>query len=617
MTVLDSVNFPADIRKKSVAELETLAIEIRDLILQITSKNGGHLASNLGVVELSIALHYAFNTPCDKIIWDVSHQAYAHKILTGRKEFIQTLRQDNGCLGFTSMSESDYDAFGAGHAGTAISAALGMAAARDRFKTNEKIVAVVGDASFANGLSLEALNNVATTTGNMLIVLNDNKMSIAENVGSLTMHLNKLIQKRFYNKFRQSLKKRLLRGPIGKKFYEFINRIEEGIKSMIVPGALFESLGLRYIGPIDGHDIGNLVDTFSKIKDFDTPVLLHILTGKGKGYKPAEMYPDKYHGLGKFDTCTGEVIKKSDGQSFSEVFGTAVLSLAEKHKDVTAITAAMCSATGLGNFADKYPDRFFDVGIAEGHGMVFAAGLAARGLRPIYAVYATFLQRAMSSLYHDICLQNLPVIICNDRSGIVDDGPTHHGIYDLSYLRTLPNLSIIYPSTPEEMEYLLELAYQAKCPVVIKYPKASVKQYPIDCKVSNYSWGKSVTLREGKHVSIWTTGIEYTTAQKTAELLSAKKIEAEIVNTVFIKPFDKAKLIKAAEKKLIVTIEDNAIIGGLASLVDETLINSKNSGTLHFGWADKIIPHGTVNGIKSREGFTPEAIAEKIIQKLK
>lgn len=618
MPILSEINFPGDLKHKTIPQLETLAKEIRERILEVTSLNGGHLASNLGIVELTIALHYEFNTPKDKITWDVSHQCYAHKILTGRKDFIRTLRQDDGCLGFTSISESEYDVFGAGHAGTAISAALGIAAARDRQKGKENVVAVVGDASLTNGLSLEALNNVSTTTKRLIIILNDNKMSIDENVGSLTRHLNNLIQKRGYNRFRNYIKNRLATIPkIGKKLYNFINRLEEGIKSMIVPGAFFEELGFRYIGPVDGHNIESLIHSFSIIKEFDSPVLLHVLTGKGKGFKPAEMYPDKYHGLGKFDPSTGEVVKKDESSlSFSDAFGNAVVTLGKKHDDIVAVTAAMCSGTGLVKFEDEFPERFFDVGIAEGHATVFSAGLAVSGLRPIFAVYATFLQRAMSSLYHDICIQNLPVIICTDRSGVVDDGPTHHGIYDLSYIRTLPNISIIYPSTAEEMELLLEMAYQSKSPVVIKYPKSSIKPYPIAFDAKNYSWGKAITLREGKDISIWTTGVEYFTALKVAEILSKENIEAEVINAIFAKPFDKEKLVKSANKQLIATIEDNSILGGLASIVDEILVDLQHGRVIHFGWTDKIISHGTVNGLREKEGLLPEAIAKSIKNKL-
>ncbi len=613
MPILDNIMYPKDIRNKSISELQILAGEIREKILEVTSENGGHLASNLGAVDLTIALHYAFKTPRDKIVWDVSHQCYTHKILTGRKDFIKTLRMDDGCCGFTSRSESVYDVFGAGHAGTAVSSALGLAAARDKFHKKHKIVAVLGDGSLTNGISLEGLNNVATTTKDMVIILNDNKMSIAENVGGLTRHLNNLIQKRGYNRFRNYIKNRIARIPkAGERLVKWVDRIEEGIKSMLVPGAFFEELGIRYIGPIDGHNIANMIQTFSLIKEFDTPVVVHVITEKGRGFKPAELSPERFHGLGKFDPCTGEVVKKeSSSLTFSDAFAESVTNLGTKHQDVVAITAAMCSGTGLNKFAEKFPDRFFDVGIAEGHAVVFAAGMAANGLRPVFAVYATFLQRALSSVYHDICIQNLPVIICADRSGIVDDGPTHHGIYDLSFLRTLPNISIIHPSTREEMDLLLELAYESNSPVVIRYPKASFNG-SYEFQPEKYEWGKSLRLREGADVSIWAAGAEYQTALKTAELLGNEKISVEIINPLFIVPFDIDALKQAASAKLIVTIEDNTIVGGLASIVDETLINFKHKGVLHFGWGNKLIPHGTVKGIKKNFGLTPDKIAFEI-----
>ena len=613
MSILDNIRYPKDIRTKSISELQSLAGEIRERILEITSRNGGHLASNLGVVDLTIALHYAFKTPRDKIVWDVSHQCYAHKILTGRKEFINTLRLDKGCCGFTSRSESLYDVFGAGHAGTAVSSALGLAVARDKFHKKHKIVAVLGDGSLTNGISLAGLNNVAPTTKDMVIILNDNKMSIAENVGGLTRHLNNLIQKRGYNRFRNYIKNRIARIPeIGERLVKWVDRIEEGIKSMLVPGAFFEELGIRYIGPIDGHNIANMIQTFSLIKEFDTPVVVHVITEKGRGFKPAELSPERFHGLGKFDPCTGEVIKKENSSlTFSDAFGESVTNLGTKHQDVVAITAAMCSGTGLNKFAEKFPDRFFDVGIAEEHAVVFAAGMAANGLRPVFAVYATFLQRALSSIYHDICIQNLPVIICADRAGIVEDGPTHHGIYDLSFLRTLPNISIIHPSTKEEMDLFLELAYESKSPVIIRYPKASING-SYEFHAEKYSWGKSLCLKEGADVSIWVTGAEYHTAFKVAELLEKEKISTEIINPLFIVPFDTDALKEAASAKLIVTIEDNAIIGGLASIIDETLINSERKGVLHFGWGNGIIPHGTVNGIKKNFGLTPDKITFEI-----
>lgn len=614
MKVLDNIRYPKDIRNKSIPELQALAGEIREKILEVTSKNGGHLASNLGVVDLTIALHYAFKTPRDKIVWDVSHQCYAHKILTGRKEFIKTLRMDNGCCGFTSRNESLYDVFGAGHAGTAVSSALGLAAARDKFHKKHKIVAVLGDGSLTNGISLEGLNNVTATTKDLIIILNDNKMSIAENVGGLTRHLNNLIQKRGYNRLRNYIKNRIARIPkVGEQLVKWVDRIEEGIKSMLVPGAFFEELGIRYIGPIDGHNIANMIQTFSLIKEFDTPVVVHVITEKGRGFKPAELSPEQFHGLGKFDPCTGEVIKKENSSlTFSDAFGESVTNLGTKHQNVVAITAAMCSGTGLNKFAEKFPNRFFDVGIAEGHAVVFAAGMAANGLRPVFAVYATFLQRALSSVYHDICVQNLPVIICTDRTGIVDDGPTHHGIYDLSFLRTLPNISIIYPSIKEEMDLFLELAYESNSPVIIRYPKASING-SYEFQPEKYAWGKSLCLKEGTDVSIWVTGAEYQTAFKVAELLEKEKISAEIINSLFIVPFDSDILKKAAaEKKLIVTIEDNMIVGGLASIVDEILINSEHKGVLHFGWGNGIIPHGTVNRIRKSFGLIPDKIASEI-----
>ena len=613
MSILDNIRYPKDIRNKSISELQVLAEEIRGKILEVTSENGGHLASNLGVVDLTIALHYAFKTPRDKIVWDVSHQCYTHKILTGRKDFIKTLRLDEGCCGFTSRSESLYDIFGAGHAGTAVSSALGLAAARDKFHKKHKIVAVLGDGSLTNGISLEGLNNVASTTKDLVIVLNDNKMSIAENVGGLTRHLNNLIQKRGYNRFRNYIKSRIARIPKAGEFLaKWVDRIEEGIKSMLVPGAFFEELGIRYIGPIDGHNIANMIQTFSLIKEFDTPVVVHVITEKGRGFKPAELSPERFHGLGKFDPSTGEVIKKETSSlTFSDAFGESVTNLGTKHQDVVAITAAMCSGTGLDKFAEKFPDRFFDVGIAEGHAVVFAAGMAANGLRPVFAVYATFLQRALSSVYHDICVQNLPVIICADRAGVVDDGPTHHGIYDLSFLRTLPNISIIHPSIKEEMDLFLELAYEAKSPVIIRYPKASING-SYEFQPEKYAWGKSLRLKEGADVSIWAAGAEYQTAFKVAELLDKEKINSEIINPLFIVPFDTDALKQAASAKLIVTIEDNTIAGGLASVVDEALINFKHKGVLHFGWGNGVISHGTVKGIKKTFGLTPEKIVFEI-----
>jgi len=616
MSILNNIKTPVDLKAIADSELNVLAREIRKRIIAVTSKNGGHIASNLGVVELTLALHYVFDMPQDKILWDVSHQSYAHKMLTGRNDFIASLRQDDGCLGFTSQQESEYDVFGAGHAGTAISAALGMAAARDRQNGSEKVIAVVGDGSLSCGISLEGLNNAASVTKDLIIILNDNKMSISKNVGGITFHLNNIIPRRGYNRFRTALRSLILKIPrIGGKIRKTIGKIESATKSILVPSSFFEELGIRYIGPIDGHNIQNMIKTFALVKELDTPVVVHVITEKGRGYGPAKRNPEKFHGINSFNTVTAKAIKNT-GASYSSTFGQSIVNLAKNHEDVVAITAAMCTGTGLTGFANTYPDRFFDVGIAEEHAMVFAAGMASHGLRPVIAIYATFLQRALGCIFHDICLQNLPVIICADRSGIVNDGPTHHGIYDVSYLRTLPNISILYPVDSIELDTMLNMAYKQGSPVIIRYPKGEI---PSDqhYKTSNIEWGKAATIKKGKDISIWATGNECLTALKVADTLKQSGIEAEVVNTIFLCPFDKQKLLSIAKDKYIVTIEDNLIHGGLGSTVDEILINSKHQGVLHFGWKDEIVPHGTINGIKEKAELTPDKIANKIIQTVK
>ena len=616
MSTLNNIKSPADLKKIKKSELDKLAREIRKRIITVTSKNGGHIASNLGAVDLTLALHYAFDMPKDKILWDVSHQSYTHKIITGRNDFFASLRQDNGCLGFTSQQESEYDVFGAGHAGTAISAALGMAAARDRQNGHEKIIAVLGDGSLSCGVSLEGLNNVTEITKDLIIVLNDNKMSISKNVGGITSYLNNIILRRDYNRFRNTLRNIILKIPrFGGKIRKTIGKIEAATKSILVPGVLFQELGIRYIGPIDGHNIEDMIRTFALIKELDTPVVVHLITEKGKGYGPAKRNPEKFHGIDKFNTVTGKSINKKN-TTYSSIFGSSIINLAEKKEDIVAITAAMSSGTGLTEFSNKFPDRFFDVGIAEEHAIVFAAGMASHGLKPVVAIYSTFLQRALGCIFHDICLQNLPVIICADRSGIVDDGPTHHGIHDVSYLRTLPNISILYPVNGFELDTMLNMAYRQNSPVIIRYPRGEVpsaRQY----KTSSIKWGKAVTVKEGENISIWATGPECITALKVADILKHSKLNAEVVNTLFLRPFDKQKLLSAAKGKHIVTIEDNLICGGLGSTIDELLINSEHKKILHFGWQDEIVPHGTTNGIKERAGFTPEKIADKIIQTLK
>jgi 1-deoxy-D-xylulose-5-phosphate synthase len=609
--ILSTINSPAELKKLTADEKVQLACEIREELISVISNNGGHLAPNMGVVELTIALHSAFNAPEDKLIFDVGHQGYVHKMLTGRQEFFKTLRQDDGCLGFLSRDESEYDVFGAGHAGTAISAALGLAAARDANGGTEKILAIVGDGSLNCGISLEGLNNVAEVTKSMIIILNDNKMSISPNVGAMARYLNRLISARGYNRFKAVVRKMVRAIPlVGDEITHKIARLEEAAKSMFVPGVIFEEMGIRYIGPVNGHDIEEMIRTFDVIKDFRQAVVVHVLTEKGRGYEHAEAAPEKFHGLSSFDPDTGQSISKSEIPTFSQGFGDAVCALAEKDDDVVAITAAMRSGTGLTTFSEKYPERFFDVGIAEEHAVVFAAGLAVGGKKPIVAFYASFMQRALDYVMHDVCLQNLPVIFCNDRAGIVDDGPTHHGIHDLAFLKNLPNLSILSPKDECELRNMLFAATRYSAPVVIRYPRGAGSGE--EFKEIDIPWGKAEILKEGKDIAIWAVGKECAITMEVAEILKKKKIDATVVNTRFIKPFDKNLLLKHAEIMHIATIEDCQIEGGIGSIVDSLLINEKHKNISHFGWTDEIIPHGTVCEIRKKFNFTPEAIADKI-----
>ena len=609
-TILDRINSPKDLKGLSGEEQKQLACEIRKELIGVISENGGHLAPNLGVVELTIALHSAFNTPEDKLIWDVGHQGYVHKLLTGRRELFKTLRQDDGCLGFLSRDESEYDHFGAGHAGTAISAAIGMAAARDQRKGKEKIVAIVGDASLNCGISFEGLNNISGITDDMIIILNDNKMSISPNVGAMAHYLNRMISARPYNKFKKFVRKLVRSIPlIGDNITHKIARLEEAAKSMFVPGVIFEEMGIRYIGPVDGHNIEELKRTFDVIKDFRKPTVIHVLTEKGRGYEPAEAAPEKFHGLGCFDPDTGIVAETSDAVTFSKAFGNSLCELAEKHNNVVAVTAAMCSGTGLTEYSTRFNDRFYDVGIAEEHAVVFAAGMAVEGYRPVVAMYSTFLQRALDYIFHDVCLQKLPVIICTDRAGIVADGPTHHGIHDISFLRNMPYLSILSPSDECELRNMLFSAYDQNSPVVIRYPKANAiaKQG----KEGKITWGKAKVLKKGEDLAIWAVGKEVETALIVAEILKKSNIKSTVVNTRFIKPFDSELLIQQAKKMPIVTIEDSQIDGGIGGITDSLLVNIDHHGIKHFGWGDKIVPHGTVSGIRKKFEMTPDQIAEQ------
>ena len=606
--ILDNISSPEDLKALAPRQLTALCSELRETIIDTVSKNGGHLAPNLGVVELTVALHSVFNMPEDKIVWDVGHQSYVHKLLTGRRDRFHSIRTDNGLSGFTLREESEFDCFSSGHAGTAISAAMGFAAARDARNGSEQVIAVVGDGSLICGLSLEALNNVRSSCRNLIIIVNDNKMSISKSVGAIPNYLNRIITGRSYNHFKAFAKMAVQRMPSGSDIIGGIQKLEEATKSLFVPGVFFEEMGLRYVGPINGHKLPELIETFNRVKDFNRPVIVHVITEKGAGCEYAKEAPEKFHGVSSFNPHTGHSEHASSGINFSAAFGASMIELAEKDPEVVAITAAMRSGTGLLKFSEQFPDRFFDVGIAEEHGLTFAGGLAAGGMRPVVALYATFLQRGLDCVFHDICLQNLPVIICADRAGIVDDGPTHHGIYDESFLLSMPRLSVLAPKNETELKAMLFAAYEQKTPVAIRYPRGASKIN--DLPVPALEWGKAEVVRDGSDLAIWAVGREVRTALEAAGILGCS---CRIVNTRFLKPFDKELFLSDAAKMPIFTIEDNLEGAGLDSIADKLLINAGHHGVHHFAWpADKIIPHGTQSCLREKFGMTPKAIACKI-----
>lgn len=614
-SLLNGIDSPEDLKKIPVCDLPLVADEVRKLIIETVSQNGGHLASSLGVTDLTIALHYVFQMPEDRIVWDVGHQAYCHKILTGRRERFKTLRQDDGISGFPDRNESDCDAFIAGHAGTAVSAALGMAAARDLKNQNHHVIAVVGDGSLSCGISQEALNNVTAAAKRMIIILNDNRMSISANVGAMTRYLNKLIGNRTYNRVKTILKRWLRPVDPGDNIRNAIRRTEEAIKRLIMPSIFFEELGIRYMGPIDGHHIAELVQVFEQVKSFEMPVLIHVVTTKGKGYDPARIAPEKFHGLSKFDLKTGVVPLSKP--SFSSAFGMSMIELCKAHDEVYAITAAMRSGTGLHLLHEVYPDRVMDVGIAEEHAAVFAGGLSVSGIRPVVALYATFLQRAFDPLFHDICLQNLPVIFCCDRAGAVDDGPTHHGIHDLSFLLTLPNLAVLQPKDEMELRSMLFSAYACAVPVVIRYPRGGTGR-PFDQEIlpEEMTWGKSEVLREGADLVIYGLGREVWTALEVASILAESGIECTVVNPRFLSPFDTELL--DTFKQPIVTIEDHVMDAGLAALVSRELLKQSDRPRLlaSFGWPSTVVPHGTVGHLRRCFNMEPDLIAADLLSRL-
>ncbi|MDR0931460.1 MAG: 1-deoxy-D-xylulose-5-phosphate synthase [Victivallales bacterium] len=605
---LEKINSPADLRKLPPEALQVLSEEIRDVIIDTVSQNGGHLGANLGTVELILALHYVFDVPADSLIFDVGHQAYTHKIITGRKEFFRTLRQQDGCAGFPHPNESKFDSTVSGHAGTAISTALGIAIANIRSNKANKAIAIVGDGSLNCGISLEGLNHARDGRKNLIIILNDNKMSISRNVGGMARHLNRIISGGFYNRFKTGAKRLMFRLPRHKTLHKFIRRIEDLIKYLVLPGAIFEELGIRYIGPIDGHSLPDLLHHLNNIKSQQSgPILLHVITEKGHGYEHAKKNPAKYHGVPGFCKATGE-IASSGKSTFSGAFGEAVCALAKSHPEVHAITAAMTDGTGLSEFSRLYWNRFHDVGIAEEHAVVFAAGLAAAGERPVCAIYATFMQRALDCIYHDVVLARLPVIFALDRAGAVEDGPTHHGIYDLGFLRALPGLTIIAPRSEAELKAMFDYAYTLARPVVIRYPRGG-SATPIDAPVAAPEEGKAEIVREGSGPVIWAMGVETETALKVSELLN---LDCCVISARFIAPFDAALAQKLAVNRVTISIEDHVLSGGLSSALDDALADCPHGRVLHFGWpSDRPIPHGKVSELRQKFGLTAQAIADQ------
>ena len=619
-SILEKIKQPNDLSLLDKTEISALAAEIRDRIIQVTSENGGHVGPNLGVVELSIALHLCFDSPKDKICWDVSHQGYVHKLLTGRNNAkFDNIRNSNGLSGFLNRFESEHDAFGAGHAGTALSAALGMAIARDCQQQDHHVLAVAGDAAFTCGITLEALNNVSANTKRLILILNDNEWSIAKNVGALSKYFNELITNPIYTKLHKDAGSVLTRVPFGKQIIKLISKAKRDTKELLGPSSIFEKLGLRYIGPIDGHDIDSLTNYLNFAKEADQPIILHVLTKKGKGYPAAQEEPEKWHGSGPFDKNSGKFIpsQKPKAAKYQDVFGSSLASLAKNDEKIVAITAAMPSGTGLSIFEKSIPERFFDVGIAEEHAVVLAAGMAAQGMKPVCAIYSTFLQRAYDPIIHDVCLQELPVTFCLDRAGLSpNDGPTHHGLFDLSYLRCIPNSIIMSPRNENEMQNMLVTAVNSGKPVFIRYPRgtgtgAKILNHPTEIEI-----GKAETIQSGESIAIWALGNFVETATAMAKEIETKfAFQPTVVDARFAKPIDEKLLNEHTRNhKLIISMEDNVLSGGFgASLLEWKAVNEINIPILRFGWPDKFIDHGdSVNALRKLHGLDNSNIQKEI-----
>ena len=618
--LIDKIEGPPDLRKLTITELRTAAGEIREEILNTVSKTGGHIASSLGAVELTIAIHYVFNTPEDAVLWDVGHQTYAHKILTGRLKKFPTLRRLGGLSGFPNKDESpQYDIFTTGHSSTSISTAMGLVVARDLKGEKNKIIAVTGDASLAGGMSFEALNHAGHANKDIIVILNDNELSISHSVGALSRYLNRILVNPAYNKIRIDIERLVKRIPrFGFRAYRAARKLEEGLKNLLIPGMLFEEMGFRYFGPIDGHNMPQLVAVLRNLKSLNEPILIHVITKKGKGYKFAEENPSAFHSTGAFDINTGEAPHKSSTITFTGAFEGKMVELAKEDNRIIAITAAMLDGTGLNAFASLFPSRFFDVGIAEEHAVGFAAGLARSGLKPVAAIYSTFLQRGYDQIIHDVALQNLPVVFCLDRAGLVgEDGPTHHGIFDIAYLRHIPNLVFMAPSTPAELGTMLEFALTLDKPVAIRYPKG--KSHLPEQPVTGIKMGKGEILKEGRDLAIISIGSIAALALDVASLLAKKKVDTFVANARFIKPLDEELLEGVFNRfKKVITLEDGVLDGGFGSAVLEFAEREGFNGVKvkRLGLPGRFIEHGRREELFSKYNLTPEAICDVIIKEV-
>lgn len=614
--ILDTVNEPADVRKLTPHQLSTLAMEIRALILETVAKNGGHLGSNLGVVELTLALHMAFDSPRDKIVWDVGHQCYTHKILTGRKDRFAGLRRCDGILGFPCREESEHDAYNTGHASTALSAALGMAVARDKAGEKHHVVAVVGDGSLTGGVALEALNQIGHLRERLIIVLNFNEMSISINVGAWSKYFSYLVSGQRYIRMKDQAKSLLKRVPrLGWPVIKVGRALEEVVKKTLFPGLVFKELGIRYIGPVHGHNVRSLVEAFETAKTYDGPVLIQCVTQKGKGYEPARLHPEKFHGAGPFRISTGEPLSREWGPSFSAVFGDAMIKIAGKDEKVLAITAAMGEGTGLHEFSEKLPDRFFDVGIAEQHAVTFASGLAVSGFKPVVAIYSTFLQRAYDQVYHDVCLMDLPVVFVLDRAGIVpDDGPTHQGVNDIAYLRTMPNMIVMAPRDENELQHMLWSALAYGHPASVRFPKAKGLGVPMDDELRVLPLGKSELLRDGRDV-LFAFGHMAQPALEAAERLEKEGLSLAVVDARFVKPLDRDMILRfAGPGRAFVTLEEGVVDGGAGSAVRE-LLDREGRFDVRFksiGLPAGLYPMGKSDEIRARIGLDVPGLVKQI-----